>query len=431
MTPLQETIDTLVFKYDIRREYFTILLPVILGITLILVAFMTGHTLTAQQQQATSSKQQAFEQLIQQMNQGNTTTTAAAPQTNPDLDQYIIIGGLIAITPYSIDRYLEKRRHRQREEDFTQFLFKLSELMRSGIDPIKAVIELSKTDLGSITPYVQSTASMMLLGKSFEEGMKSMAVSLKSDMITKYVNLVVQASYTGGSVHELILKASEDMRAMLMIDKEMLGNLSQYTLILYLAQAILVFVAYILTTQLVPFIQGSGSSMLFGNSDLQNINFTQSFFHLIMINAAISGVIVGKITEGSAIDGLKHSAILMVSCYLVCILVIIPAGTGGTANYIITVVSGNGQTVYPGLPAQQPVVFKVTNTNGNPQPNVYVQFSIQPSGSVNPSYDTTNNSSLVSVVATTGYDSGKYTITAKAGSTTQQAMIYANENTGT
>ncbi len=428
MRPLQETIETLAFRYDIRREYFTIVLPVLLGILLVLVAFMTGHTLTAQQQQTVDDRQQAFEQLMQQMNANATAAATAVPQSSPDLDQYIIFGVLIAITPYSVDRYLERRRHRQREDDFTQFLFKLSELMRAGIDPIKAVVELSKTDLGSITPYVQSTASMMLLGKSFEEGMKSMAVSLKSVMITKYVNLVIQASYTGGSVHELILKASEDMRAMLMIEKEMLGNLSQYTLILYLAQAILVFTAYILTVQLVPFIQGAGSSMLFGSTDLKSINFTQSFFHLIMINAAISGIIVGKITEGSASDGLKHSAILMAGCYLVCVLLLIPAGNGGTANYIITVVSGDGQSVYPGLPAPQPIVFKVTDKSGNPQPNVYVEFSIKPGGTVTPSYDQTDNSSLISVKVNTGFDAGKYTITATAGSTTKDAVIYANVN---
>ncbi len=422
MRPLQEIIESLDFRYNIRREYFTILIPVLLGITFVLIAFMTGHTLTAQQQQPVDERQQAFEQLMQQLN-SNATAAPAMPQSTPDLDQYIIIGMLIAITPYSADRYLEKRRHQQREEDFTQFLFKLSELMRSGIDPIKAVVELSKTDLGSITPYVRSTASMMLLGRPFEAGMKSMAKSLKSVMIKKYVNLVVQASYTGGAVHELILKASEDMRAMLTIEKEMMGDLSQYTLILYLAQAILVFTTYILTTQLVPFIQGAGSSMLFGSTDLKSINFTQSFFHLIMINAAIGGLIVGKITEGSARDGLKHSAILMASCYLVCILVIIPAGNSSSTSYIISVVSGDGQTVLPGLPAPQPIVFSLTDLNGNPQPNVYVEFNVQPGGTVDPTYDVTDNSSRISVRVTPGTDMGKYTITAKAGSTTKSAVV--------
>jgi flagellar protein FlaJ len=425
-TPLQETIETLVFKYNIRREYFTILLPVLLGILLVLVAFLTGHTLTAQQQQATQTQQQQqLQQLINQMSGNNSTAPAAQtqqPQTEADLDHYIIYGTLVAITPFSIDRFFEKRRHKRYEDDFTQFLFKLSEMMRAGIDPIKSVIELSKSDMGSISPFIQSAASMMLLGRSFEEGMRSMVSSLHSDMATRYVDLVVQASYMGGSVHDLILKSSEDMRTMIMINREMEGNLQQYVIVLYLAQAIIVFIAYILSAQLIPFIQGTGSTMLFGSADLQNINFTQSFFHLIMINAAIGGLIVGKIAEGSIKDGFKHSAILIASCYVICVIFILPLGTPNN-NYVITVVSGSNQTANPGMQLTNPIVFKLTDMSGNPQPGVEMQFNITPSGSVSPAFDKTDNSSQVSVNVIMGSNNGMYTVSAKVGATTKDVTF--------
>jgi len=436
MTPFRETIDTLVFKYNIKREYFTIVLPVLIGLTLILVAFLTGHTITPQQQQqATSSsdqaRQQALQQLIQQMNPGgnnstaaNTTQASTATQTTSqaDLEDYIIYGAIIAITPYSFDRFFEKRRYKLYEDDFTQFLFKLSELMRAGIDPIKSVIELSKADTGSITPFVRSAASMMLLGRSFDEGMRNMANSIRSDMATRYVDLVIQASYMGGSVHDLILKASEDMRSMIMINREMESNLRQYVIILYLSQGIIVFIAYVLMSQLIPFIQNVGASSIFSNADLQKINFSQGFFNLIMINAAIGGLIVGKISEGSIKDGFKHSLILMSSCYVICMLFIVPLGAQNN-NYVITIVSGDNQTALPGIQLQNPIVLKLTDTSGNPQPGVNVAFNMTPGGSVNPSFNTTDNSSTVSVMVTPGLSSGTYTLTAKAGSVTQNFEI--------
>jgi flagellar protein FlaJ len=328
---LRETIERLVFKYDIKREYFTIVLPVLLGLTLVLVAFLTGHTLSGQQTMQLDDKQKAYEELVKQLNasqggdSGVTQTLPKQPQLPVGLDHYIIFGIIIALVPYSIDRFFERRKHKQFEDDFTQFLFKLSEMMRAGIDPIKSVIELSKTDIGSITPHIRMAASMMLLGRSFGEGMKNMSESLHSEIISKYVDLVIQASYMGGSVHDLILKASEDMRTMIMIEKEMLGSLQQYTVIFYLAQGIIIFIAYVLSAQLVPFIQGTGTTMIFGSGgDIQKIDFTKSFFHLIMINAALGGIIIGKISEGSLKDGFKHTVILMAASYIICIIAILP-----------------------------------------------------------------------------------------------------------
>jgi len=240
--------------------------------------------------------------------------------------------------------------------------------MRAGIDPIKSVIELSKTDMGSITPFIKTAASMMLLGRSFEEGMKNMSASMHSEMISKYIDLVVQASYMGGSVHDLILKASEDMRTMIMIEKEMLGNLQQYTVIFYLAQAIIIFIAYILSAQLIPFIQGPGSTMIFGAGDLQKIDFTRSFFHLIMINAAIGGIIIGKISEGSLKDGIKHTVILVSASYIICVFAILPLSIGSD-SYDITPVSGDNQTTIAGFKLTDPIVFNVTDKSGNPVPD--------------------------------------------------------------
>lgn len=429
MPPLRDTIETLIFKYDIKKEYFTVGLPILVAIVLVVVAILMGHTLLPQQQASDKidAKQQAYEELLKQMNQTDNSTAATAstptpPTSKSDLDNFIIYAVIIAITPFSIDRYFERRKARKHDEDFTQFLFKLSEMMRAGIDPIKSVIELSKTDLGSITPYVRAAASSMLLGKSFEEGMRGMSDSLHSEMITKYIDLVIQASYTGGSVHDLILKASEDMRSMIMIEREMQSSLSQYTLILYLAQAIIIFIAYILNSNLLPSIQGMGAQILGGGADLQSINFNQGFFHLIMINAAIGGIIIGKITEGSALDGLKHTAILMISGYLICVLVILPGASSGT-GVTISVVSGNNQTAYAGMQLQNPIVFKVVDASGKPMANTYVQFNVTPSGSMNPTFDKTDANGQVSTKATLGSNARDYTITATVDKTVYSIIV--------
>lgn len=295
--------------------------------------------------------------------------------------------------------------------------------MRAGIDPIKSVIELSRTDLGSLNKHISLAASAMVIGNSFEEGMRRVSKSLESTLIAKYIDLIVQASNTGGAVHNLILKASEDMRSMIMIEREMQGNLQQYVLIFYFAQVILIVMVYILSTQMFPFLSGPGMQQLFGSAGVGDINYQQGFFHMLIINAMIGGVIIGKITEGSAKDGLKHSVILTIVSYLACVLIIIPAS--GPAHVTIAVMSGDQQTGLVGMPITDPIVFNVLNAQGIPSSGTIVSFHISPSGNVTPAFDTTDNGGNVTVKVLLGDVPGTYTITATVDKSVKTATVIA------
>ena len=210
---LRELAERIRIIYNPPREYFTVLVPVFIAVLLVLGAFLAGYPFigTEKAQQTESDKTKAYQELLAQMNadEGSSPQTDTAKtdekknQQQTGLDEIIVFAILIAITPYAIDITLQKRNIRRKEELFTEFLFKLSELMRGGLDPIKSVKELSKTDIGILTPHVRIAATSMVYGKSFEESMKAMAQSLHSDLISRYTALVVQASYSGGSVADL------------------------------------------------------------------------------------------------------------------------------------------------------------------------------------------------------------------------------------
>lgn len=418
-----QLIDRIKLKYDIKREYFTVVIPVILALLLVISAIMSGHTLSVFATTTTSASDQAAKEKLQQYqeyqkavaaaegvpyeSQESTDTATATPKY--DLDHYFIYAALIAMTPYSIDRFLQRREKKKNEEDFTQFLFKMSELMRAGIDPIKSVIELSRTDMGSLNKHIALAASAMVLGSSFEEGMRRVALSMKSELITRYIDLIVQASNMGGSVHNLILKASEDMRAMIMIDREMEGNLQQYVFIFYLGQMILIVTAYILSTSLFPELLGSSaSSSLFG--DMSNLHYQEGFFHMLIINAMIGGIIIGKICEGSAKDGLKHSVVLILISYLACVVLILPTSSGSGDS--ITLVSGGSQLGLINSPLIMPIEFHLQDASGNPKVNENIYFSGDPACKLSPESGLTDTNGNITVRVTIGSTTGMYTITA-------------------
>gem|GEM_PF-587974 len=415
-------------KYDIKREYFTIGIPVLAAIILVIAAALTGHVFTIQEESGTGgsagsgkddARLAAYQALVEEVGEveGGGSMEAEEPtsETKPkdDLDRIIVFAVLIAIIPYSIDTYCQKRLLKRREVAYSEFLFKLSELMRGGIDPIRGVIDLSTTDLGAITDNVRGAASAMVLGHSFSDAMNDMAEALKSNLVTRYTALVVQAAYTGGAVADLILRTSEDMRAVIGIEREKEGNLKQYVVIFYLAQGIIVMLAYILSTSLLPLIQGMGVELLFGNAGMAEINFERGFFHMIMLNAFFGGIIIGQITEGEMKHGLKHSAILIIACYIACTTLILPSPDA--AEMRIELVSGGGQEGFGGLPLSDPIVFNVTDLAGNPAPDVYVKISISPDGSVNPGIVKTGSDGLITVTVAPGMAEGVYVVEAVAG----------------
>jgi archaeal flagellar protein FlaJ len=433
MEQLHELAERVRILFTPPREYFTIVIPVAIAILLVVGAFLAGYPLlgTEKVQQGVSEKQKAYEELLAQMN-GDTGNQTASAETKSSaqkmgLDEIIVFAVLIAITPYAIDITLQKRNTRRKEELYTEFLFKLSELMRGGLDPIKSVKELSKTDLGILTPNVRIASTAMIYGRSFEESMKAMAQSLHSELITRYTTLVVQASYSGGSVADLILKASEDMRSIISIEREKEGNLSQYVMIFYFAQGIIFFIIYTLSTSLLPFVQQLGSSTIFGVNKIANLDFSRGFFHLIMINSFFGGLIIGKISEGEARFGLKHAVILMAAGYIACALLILPPPVAPQSPTInITPLSGDSYSGLVDLPLKDPIQFKLTDLSGNPVNSTTVQFSILPGGKVNPTSDSSDKNGIVAVKVVLGSKPGNYTLLVKQGGNTGKITIVAS-----
>jgi len=442
MITMKKFFEALSLKYTIRREYFTVLIPVAVAVLIVVIAYFSGIASLPgnEKQMETSDRQKAYEELLKQMEAEESTEELPAaieeepksPASTIPLDHIIVIATIVAIVPYALDITLEKRRIRRKEELYTEFLFKLSELMRGGLDPIKSVVELSKTDLGILTPHVRLAATAMSYGKSFEEAMKAMTATLKSELITRYTLLVVQASYSGGSTSDLILKASEDMRSIIGIEREKEGNLSQYTFIFYFAQGIVFFIALTLTTSLLPFLQDLGTTSFLGKGNqLEDLDFTVGFFHLIMVNAFFGGLIIGKISEGEARFGLKHSAILMAAGYVACVLLLIPAGQGPAPGEVtLKVISGGGQQGFPGLPLQEGVVIQVVDKEGAPKEKADVRFSISPSGGVKPDSGRTGTDGKIEVRPILGPDDGLYTITATSEGVSVQVQAVAKGGGG-
>ncbi len=432
-----------VLTHEIKKEYLTVLLPLVIAVIIMASSLILANEVESSESGALQGD--LYEEYLKSIGRvtGESKATAEKIESSwvaDHLDHILILAVLVAITPYGIDSSLERKRRRRYEEEYSEFLFEVSELLRSGIDPIKALIEISRSEfnldgrdlikvpkahLKALTPLVQKAASLVAIGKSFEYAMKRMAEDTGSELVRKYAHLLVMATYIGGDVSGIILRASSDMRTYLRIQKEKESDLRQYVVILYFAHAILIAMIFMLITYLLPYIEtvdlGGAGEILFGSSNaiqlgggLQDLGLERYFFHLIIINALVIGLIIGKIVHGDVKDGLIHSSILVIASYLLSLMLILPGG-GGAVD--ITVLSGDGQTGKPLAQLDEPLVFQVLE-RGVPYRD-HVTISVKGPGGVRgsarPNRIKPDDEGMISTTITLGQKPGLYTITVNAG----------------
>lgn len=425
-------------RHDIKNEYLIIGLPLLIAIIIIAWSSWTFHSYDPSESLERGDVYADYLKSVGKVTGEATNSEPVMPWIVKYIDHIIILAVLIAIVPYSVSSFIERMRLRRYEEEYSEFLFEISELLRSGIDPMKSLIEISKTGsagekgivktpkahLKALTPLVKGAASMLAIGYSFEHAMTKMAADTKSELIRKYAYLVVMATYTGGDVSNIIFKTSADMKTFLKIQKEKESDLKQYMVIFYASHLVLIITIYMLCDQLLPYMEnielGSGGGVLFGGGGtmvgggFENIDITRYLFHLIMINAFAMGLAVGKITHGSIKQGLLHSSTLMIISYIACIILIIP---GAGTDVEIIVISGGQQTGMPVVVLKEPVVFQVME-KGEPYTEK-VKISVKgpggKKGKANPNYAEPDKNGMVSTKITLGLAPGLYTIIVEAG----------------
>jgi flagellar protein FlaJ len=431
-------------RYKVRRIYFTLVIPVLIAILIFGLALYTGFaslpnlssgaSTSSPQASVAQQRLQAYEKLYGNATANQGTATNIQSQTNPHNFDLVLVGALtIGLGPYSIDVTRAERMRRKNEVDFSDFLFEMSELIRGGIDPIKAVVTLSEGSTGSITKQVRITAKQMQIGYTFEQAMRNLSASLHSSLIDRYVDLVIQASYSGGSVSNLIQRASADMSNFISLENEKRAGLAQYTVILYVGQAVLITLCAILVIQFLPELSqinnlgtSSFTGSLLSGSDIGSVPLERDLFFLIVINGLMGGLVIGKISEAKIRHGIKHSLILVLIGFVAWSLFVVPAVSTAGANYPYRIVSYDKQGVVT-LPMNEPIVVEVNDTYGGPAPNVPVIFSITgpAKGAVLPATVSTDADGIASSTVILGNMTGTYDIGVTVGSNTTAVSVTA------
>ncbi len=247
--------------------------------------------------------------------------------SNPSLpsrapDYVVVIALFVGLTPIAIDSRRRLRRLRLYERAFAQFLFEMADAMRGGLDPAKALVELSKTHTDILRRPLRAAADGIRVGRPFDQVLREMAAPIKSKLISRYAELIAEASTIGGETAIVVHRAAKDMDDFIKIEIERSNQLTMPVAIVYISFAVLMAVLFALLS-IAPSIGTINISVLGGNGlssaaassaalpKISSATLSERFYELMLINSLGTGAIIGAFTEGKVRYGLVHSLALM------------------------------------------------------------------------------------------------------------------------
>lgn len=249
------------------------------------------------------------------------------------VDYVFIVAIFIALTLWGIDSRHEMIRIRTFERAFAQLLFEMADAMRGGLDPAKALVELSKTHTNILRKPLRVAADGVRLGRPFDRVLRDMVRSMNSPLISRYAGLIADATSIGGETATVVYRAAKDMDDFVKIEEEREKQLLLPVAVIYIAFGVLMAVLLALLsiapelgTLNINFL--GFSSPLAGQSAhaavaVPHLSFStlkERFFELMLINALGTGAIIGAFTEGRARYGILHSLALVGATAVVFII---------------------------------------------------------------------------------------------------------------
>lgn len=276
-----------------------------------------------------------------------------------------IIGVFIVLYGY----YMEYKEIAEMEERFPDFLMALAESLKSGMTLMQAFRHVSKMRLGKLSEKVEKMYYKMSWGIPFPKVMRDFSNKIKSEDLRRAISIILQSYLSGGEMISTLENLAESMKRLREIKKDIQVTLGEQTKVIYTINFLFMVILIIIYNVVIPLqIQAPGES--FGlRVEVDVSKYKQLFLIFAVVIGVCSGLLVGVVSEGKLIAGLRHivtlSAInLLVIGYLflrksVNINIEFPAELSFGKNYTI-----KGIIYIEGKPCEGSFVIPELNVRG-------------------------------------------------------------------
>lgn len=229
----------------------------------------------------------------------------------------LVISLIIAILPFVLDLILVQGEQKEKEEKFLFFVRDLVENVRSGTPVSRSIMNLKKRNYGSLSPHIEKLANQLSIGMTLTDSLIVFSKDTESKVISRSVGLISEAERAGGKIETILESVASSINQIEILRKERKAAISNLVTQGYIIFMVFIVIMLVLEFKILPLVSSLGDTDGFGArigvdvgpSDAQDLSMP--LFIMILVQSLFAGLVIGKISEGSIRDGIKHSFILL------------------------------------------------------------------------------------------------------------------------
>jgi len=224
------------------------------------------------------------------------------------LDDFVFFGLLAAISPIALLNYVDYRWRKAVDEHLPDLFRSIVQAQETGMTLPKALEEAAKRDYGPLTSELKKMTVQISWGASFEEALLAFGRRVGTVLTQRTVPMIIEAGRSGGRVEKVFDPMGKFIQTNILLEKERKTQTRPYIAIIYVALFVFLFTIVILFKTFFTDVEGVA---LFSMPASSPADLKRIFLHLALVQGFFSGLVAGKMSEGSVSAGLKHSLIMM------------------------------------------------------------------------------------------------------------------------
>ena len=212
---------------------------------------------------------------------------------------------------------------RKIDEKMPDFLRDLSNLNGSGILFSNSLKLMAESKMGILTKELKKLKEDLSWGTSTSRALIKLENSIRTATSSRVLHTLIKANESTSDLKSVLSVTAEQVKSEEEMKKERSSDMAVYVITIYVAFFVFLFIVFILAAyffpQTVSFTSASqevGSAGI-GNGAFNIQEYTMLMFHSALIQAFASGLVAGKMGQGSVYMGLKHSVSMVMLAFVV------------------------------------------------------------------------------------------------------------------
>ena len=239
------------------------------------------------------------------------------------IDDYIIIFTVILLIPFIIFYEIRAWRIRKIDERMPDMLRNLSSMNDSGILLSNSLKMIAESKMGILSKELVKLKEDISWGTSTSRALMKLENNIRTASSSRILHILVKANESTNDLKSVLSITSLQAKTEEGLKKERSSQMVIYIVTIYVSFFVFLFIVYILATNFFPqtaaFTTSSqaGGTGGVGNGYFNIEEYSMLMFHSALVQAFTSGLIAGKMGQGSAYLGLKYSVSMVIVTYLV------------------------------------------------------------------------------------------------------------------